>query len=109
MKAYVGAGWYIWHLTDRNVQLRKSDPVYRKLTGLDGFVNYSVQPGYDKGQMLDEAMEKAKAEDERLSFLVAQDIIPRGSRVQTYQMQAHRLNRAFRTAEDASVIGRKSL
>ena len=109
MKAYVGAGWYIWHITDRNVQLRKSDPIYRKLTGLDGFVNYSAQPGYDTGRMLDEAIEKAKAEDEKLAFLVAQDIIPRGSKVQTYQMQAHRLNKGFRTPEDASVIGRKAL
>jgi hypothetical protein len=109
MKAYVGAGWYIWHITDRNVQLRKSDPIYRKLTGLDGFVNYSAQPGYDKGQMLDEAIQKAKAEDEKLAFLVAQDIIPRGSKVQNYQMKAHRLNKGFRTPEDASVIGRKAL
>lgn len=109
MRAYVGAGWYIWHITDRNVQLRKSDPVYRKLTGLDGFVNYSGQPGYSRSQMLDEAIQKAKETDEKLSFLVAQDIIPRGSKVQTYQMQAHRLNKGFRTPEDASVIGRKSL
>ena len=109
MKAYVGAGWYIWHLTDRNVQLRKDDPVYRKLTGLDGYVNYMAQPGYDKGQMIEEAMQKAKEQDEQLCYLVAKEIIPRGSKVQTYQMKAHRINRAFQTPEDASVIGRKRL
>ena len=108
MRAYVGAGWWIYHLTDRNVQLRKSDVTYRAMTGLDGYVNHSVQPGYDRGKMLDEAMEKAKEQDEKLCFLVAQEIIPRGSKVQTYQMKAHRLNKAFRTPEDASVIGRKS-
>lgn len=108
MNAYVGAGWYVWHLTDRNVQLRKSDPIYRKLTGLDGFVNHMVQPGYDRELMVNEAIQKAKEQDEKLCFLVAQDIIPRGSKVQTYQMQAHRLNRGFRTPEDASVIGRRA-
>jgi hypothetical protein len=108
MNAYVGSGWYIWHLTDRNVQLRKSDPIYRKLTGLDGYVNYSAQPGYDTGRMLDEAIAKCKESDEKLAFLVAQEIIPRGSKVQNYQLTQHKLNRGFRTPEDASVIGRRA-
>lgn len=109
MRSYVGAGWYVWHKTDRNIQLRKSDPVYRKMTGLDGFVNYMVEPGYPQDKMVDEAIQKAKEQDEKLAFLVAKEIIPRGSKVQTYQMQAHKINRGFRTPEDAAVIGRKAV
>jgi uncharacterized protein YjaZ len=109
MRSYVGGGWYIWHKTERNIQLRKSDAVYRQMTGLDGFVNYMVEPGYPQDKMVDEAIQKAREQDEKLCFLVAKQIIPKGSAVQNYQMKAHRLNRGFRTPEDASVIGRKQI
>lgn len=107
MRSYVGAGWYVWHKTDRNIQLRKSDPIYRQMTGMDGFVNYMVEPGYDPAKMVDEAIQKARETDEKLAFLVAKEIIPKGSKVQTYQMKAVKVNRAFRTPEDSTVIGRR--
>ena len=57
--------------------------------------------------MIDEAIQKAKECDEKLSFLVAKEIIPKGTAVQTYQMKARKINRAFRTPEDSTIIGRK--
>lgn len=106
-RTYVGAGWFIWHRTDRNVALRKECPIYRKITGFDGYVNFAVQPGMSPDEAMQGAIELAQKNDEKVAFLVAQDIIPKASRVQTYQMQAHRLNRAFKTPESPSVIGRK--
>lgn len=107
MRAYIAAGWYIHHLTDHVVTLRKDDYLYRKVTGRDGYVTRKVQKGMTRSECLDLAIKDAQETDEKLAFLVAQDIIPRGSKVQTYQMKAHRLNRAARTDEDESVIGRK--
>ena len=107
MRAYVGAGWYIWHITDHVVTLRKDDYLYRKVTGHDGFVTRKVQKGMTRDECLNLAIRDARETDEKLSFLVAKEIIPRGSKVQTYQMKAHRLNRAARTDEDSRVIGRK--
>ena len=106
-RAYVGAGWYIWHITDHVVTLRKEDYLYRKVTGHDGFVTRKVQKGMTRDECLSLAIKDARENDEKLSFLVAQEIIPRGSKVQTYQMKAHRLNRAARTDEDVRAIGRK--
>jgi hypothetical protein len=107
MRAYVGAGWYIHHLTDRVVALRKEDYLYRKVTGRDGYVTQKVQVGMTRSECLEEAIKNAQKNDEKLAFLVAKEIIPQGSKVQTYQMKAHRLNRCARTDEDESAIGRK--
>jgi hypothetical protein len=107
MRTYVGAGWHIRHLTEHVVDLRKEDYLYRKVTGKDGFVIQKVQKGMTRAECLEEAIKKAIATDEKLAFLVAKEIIPQGSKVQTYQMQAHRLNRCARTDEDEAVIGRK--
>lgn len=106
-RAYVGAGWYIWHITDHVVTLRKEDYLYRKVTGHDGFVTRKVQKGMTRDECLSLAIRDAQQTDEKLAFVVAQEIIPRGSKVQTYQMKAHRLNRAARTDEDVRAIGRK--
>jgi hypothetical protein len=109
MRAYVGAGWYIWHITDRNVALRKESVVYRAFcNGKDGYVNVAVQPGMTRTEALEEATKKAIAMDEEIAFRVAKDLIPTASSYQTYEMKAHRLNKAFVTPESPSIIGRKA-
>lgn len=108
MRPYVGAGWYIHHLTDRVVSLRKESEVYRRLTGADGYVTTAVQPELTRDECFEQAVKKAQAMDEQVSFMVAQDIIPKASALQTYHMKANRLNQAFKTPEHQSVIGRKS-
>jgi hypothetical protein len=108
MKAYVGAGWYIWHITDRNVSLRKDSAVYRAFcNGKDGFVNQAVQPGMTRAECLEEATKKAIAMDEQLAFRVAEDLIPRASAYQTYELKSHRISKPFVTPESPSIIGRK--
>jgi hypothetical protein len=108
MKPYVGAGWYIWHITDRNVELRKDSPVYRRFcNGKDGYVKKAVEPGMTRAECLEEAIKRALQMDEMLAYRVAKELIPTASAYQTYEMKAHRLNKVFKTPEDASVIGRK--
>jgi hypothetical protein len=109
MRPYVGAGWYIHHLTDRVVSLRKDSQIYRDLTGADGYVTTAVQPELTRDECLQQAIKKALAMDEELSFRVAKQLIPKASALQTYHMKANRLNKAFKTPEHQSVIGRKAV
>lgn len=106
-KPYVGAGWYIWHLTDRNVALRKESHIYRAFTGKDGFVNLAVEPGMSRAEALEEATKLAIRNDEDIAFRLARQLIPRASALQTYEMKAHRISKPFITPESPSIIGRK--
>ena len=108
MRQYVGAGWYVWHRTERTIELRKTDPVYWRLTGADGFVRHRIEPGLvDTDALIDGAIKKAIELDEQVSYRVAEQLIPKASAVQAYRMRAHRYRKAFGTPEDESMIGRK--
>ncbi len=106
-REYVGAGWYVWHQTDRNIELRKEDAIYRKITGKDGYVKMGGDPGMSREEIKQRAILRAQQNDEKLAMLVAQDIIPKASQLQTYEMKAHKLNKVYKTPESPTIIGRK--
>lgn len=93
MSVVLGAGWELTHMTDRVLELRKTCPVYRRLTGRDGYVRVRAEPGMDRQQLLHEAMEAAQRNDAALSDRVTRQILP--SAVKRYQMQQHRLASTF--------------
>ena len=53
VRVNVGAGWHIHHLTDRVVELRKEDAVYRRFTNRDGYVRVRIEPQMTRQQALD--------------------------------------------------------
>lgn len=107
MRAYVGAGWHIHHITDRVVELRKDDHAYRRLTGADGFVKMRVEPGMTRATALEKAVEAAQKCDEELSFRVAKQLIPKPRNVGKYRMELHRMEKAFGIGnEDEKYVGR---
>jgi hypothetical protein len=108
-RKYLGGGWYVWHQTDRNIELRKDDVIYRKLTGKDGYVKMGAEPGMSREQLEERALTRAIQNDEKAAMLVAQEIIPRASQLQTYEMKAHQLNKVFKTPESPTIIGRKKV
>jgi hypothetical protein len=107
MKAYVGGGWAITHLTDRTVELRKDDHAYRRLTGRDGYVRVRAEPGMDRTQMLAKAMQTANETDTALAFRVANDLIPRGKALSEYRAKQRQLAGGFATPEEPELIGAK--
>lgn len=108
MRVSLAAGWRITHLTDRCLELTKDDYAYRRLTGgRDGFVRVRAEPGMDRAAMFAKAEQMARANDEALTFRVANDLIPRDSALRRYRRQQRQLATAFGTPEDAEIIGRK--
>lgn len=125
MGAYLGAGWSIVHLTDRCIELRKPDALYRRFTGRDGYVRVRGELGMDRNALIERAMTVAMQSDERLALTFGTAIIPRltaavgtGLRVQMEPTRAtvtggakiisladhrelqRRLSRTFATPED---------
>lgn len=107
MRAYVGAGWTIHHLTDRVVELRKDDPVYRRFTGRDGFVRVRIDLEMTRAQALEKAIEFAQKNDELLALRVSKQLIPRKHALAAYQGKSVQMERAFATPEDTELIGVK--
>lgn len=105
MKAHVGSGWAIVHLTDRVVELRKDDHAYRKLTGRDGFVRCRAEPGMDRQMIINRAIKQALRSDAELAHRLAADVIPTARGVRQYQDKLRRLAVKFATPEDQEVIG----
>ena len=93
MAVVLGAGWELTHATDRVLELRKACPVYRRLTGRDGYVRLRAEPGMDRQQLLNDAMDQAKRNDAAMSDLVVRQILP--SSVKRYQMQQRSLASTF--------------
>lgn len=107
MKAYVGGGWAIHHLTDRVVELRKDDYGYRRLTGRDGYVRIRAEPGMDRQAILNKAIVMAKRNDEELALRIGKRLAPSLQSLADYTGKSVRVTQAFRTAEDADRIGVK--
>jgi hypothetical protein len=107
MRPYVGAGWYIAHITDRVVELRKESYAYRRLTGVDGFVRCRGEPGLDRQQLLQRAVTQAVKSDEALAHLLAADVMPTAKGVSKYRRQLQALAHKFGTGQESQAIGVK--
>lgn len=105
MSVHLGAGWHLVHLTDREVHLRKDDPVYRRLTGCDGWVEACGEPGMDRQALINTAVALAKEQDERLAQRVSEQLMLRNPG--PYLRRQRQLSMAFRTPEAPQVIGVK--
>lgn len=101
----IGNGWWLFHVTDRSVELRKNDATYRRLTGRDGYVRVRGEPGMDRQELINRAVDMAKECDASLAELVAAELMPRN--VGQYQIRQRELSTAFGTPEDPEIIGRK--
>ncbi len=99
----LGAGWRLVHLSDRTIELRKDDAIYRKVVGRDGYVRLRSEPGVSRETMLTKAVEMAQRNDARLAEIVARQIVPR--RLGGYQMRQQGLAHAFGTPEEPEIIG----
>jgi hypothetical protein len=109
MKAYVGGGWAITHLTDRVVELRKSDWAYRRMTDRDGIVRVRAEPGMDRQQMIQKAIETAHANDAEIALRVAKQLAPSKQALASFMGKQVRITQAFQTPEDPGIIGRKGV
>ena len=107
MRVHLGAGWTIWHLTERVVELRKDDHAYRRFTGRDGYVRFRVEPGTNRDALLTGALVQAMRQDELLAERVARQLLPAGRALERYRAEQRRLALAFGTPEDEARIGRK--
>jgi hypothetical protein len=107
MKAAVGGGWVITHLTDRVVILRKDDVAYRRLTGDDGIVVCRSQPGMDRQEMISQAVKQARKSDAELANKAASDVLPTGRQWQDYRDKIRALRGITVTPEEPEVIGVK--
>src|SRR5215218_2043889 len=93
MGVTLGAGWTLFHLTDRVVELRKDDWTYRRYTGRDGYVKLRGEPGLDRNELLNKAIALAKRNDEELATKVSKQLVPR--RLGGYQLQQQQLAHVF--------------
>lgn len=103
----IGAGWTIHHLTDRVIELRKDSYEYRRLTGRDGFVRVRAEPGMDRAQIIDRAIQQARKSDDALSFRLANDLMPTARGAGKYRDTLRKLTNRFATPEDPELIGVK--
>lgn len=101
------AGWRIHHLTERNVELRKDCPMYRKYTGQDGVVHVRAEPGMDRAKMIDRAYTLAEEADADLSQKMARELMPTGRQWAEYRRKCRQLAHAFGTGQESAIIGRK--
>lgn len=95
MTAEVGAGWTIHHLTDRVVELRKDDPVYRRFTGRDGYVRTRAEPGMDRHMMVERAIKTAQRTDAELGRRVAKQLMPSVDALTRFRVKQRRMAWAF--------------
>ena len=101
------ANWTIHHITERDVELRKDCPVWRKYTGQDGVVHVRAEPGMDRAKMIDRAYTMAEQADADLSQKVAKELMPTGRQWAAYRQKCRQMATTFGTGEERHVIGRK--
>lgn len=107
MKAYIGNGWSITHLTDRVCELKKDDYSYRKITGADGFVRVRADQDVPRYDLIERAIERARQSDIELAMRIGYDIIPTARNVGKYRELLRSLHKKFATPEDPEIIGVK--
>jgi hypothetical protein len=101
------ANWTIHHITERDVELRKDDPAWRKYTDQDGVVHVRAEPGMDRAKMIDRAYTLAEEADAMLSQKLAKELMPTGKQWSEYRRKSRQMAKVFGTGEERSVIGRK--
>jgi hypothetical protein len=101
------ANWTIHHITERDVELRKDDPAWRKYTGQDGVVHVRAEPGMDRAKMLDRAYTLAEQADADLSQRLAKELMPTGRQWADYRRKCRQMKQVFETGEERYAIGRK--
>lgn len=107
MRVRVAAGWDIHHVTDRVVELKKECPIYRKVTGRDGYVLVRVEPQMTRDEAITRAVEIAEQNDAALGLKVAKQLMPSAVSLARYHTRQRQLATVFGTPEDAAMIGRK--
>lgn len=107
MKAYIGNGWAITHLTDRVCEMKKDDYAYRRITGEDGFVRVRSDQDVSRYDLIQYAIERAKRSDIELALRIGYDIIPTAKDIGKYRGVISRLRDKFATPEDPEIIGVK--
>ena len=107
MKAHIGGGWCITHLTDRVCEMTRDDVAYRSVTGQDGFVRVRAEPGMDRQQMIERGLEQARKSDDKLSLILAEKPMPNAKGVGKYRDQVKALSSKFTTGEESHLIGVK--
>ena len=95
MRVAVGAGWHLYHLTDRCVELRKDDPVYRRFTGRDGYVKTRIEPQETRQHALERAVRMARQNDELLALRVGKQLLPSKAALAAYTGRQLRMVPAF--------------
>jgi hypothetical protein len=107
MRAQIGGGWAIHHLTDRVIELRKDDYAYRRFTERDGYVRVRAEPGMDRQQMVNKAIEMAKRNDAELALRIGKRLAPSLQSLADYTNKQVQMNRVFSTPEEPGRIGVK--
>lgn len=107
MRVHVGNGWSIVHLTDRVIELTKDDYVYRRITGADGFVRVRAEPGFNRNDLVNRAIQQTQRCDEDLSYRLAADVFPSARGSAQYRDKLRALRAKFETPEDSRIIGVK--
>jgi len=109
MRAYIGDGWYVYHVTDRVIEFRKDSYEYRRFTGRDGTVRVRAEPGLDRAKMVERAIVLAKQSDAELSHRILEALIPTDPALRRYRAQSRKFAGIFGTREEPEFIGRKGV
>lgn len=107
MRVRVAPGWDLHHVTDRVVELRKDDPIYRRFTGKDGYVLVRIEPQMTRDQAITKAVQIAERNDAALGLKVAKQLMPSAVTLARYRNRQRQLATVFGTPEDEARIGRK--
>jgi hypothetical protein len=107
MRQYVGGGWYVHHLTDRVLEIRKDDHVYRRFTGNDGFVRVRGEPGIERAVLVERALSEANKCDMAMAFRVASELIPTDAALADFAGKVSAIEHKTETGEEPGTIGIK--
>ena len=107
MKVNLGAGWTLYHITDRVVELRKDCPVYRRLLGKDGYVRLRAEPGMDRNALIDKAVQMAQRNDEEVAKRAVKQLMPSVVSLDRYRRRQRELAGTFGVpGEEPELVGR---
>jgi hypothetical protein len=106
MRAYLGNGWTMRHLTDRTIGLVKPSVAYRRVTNRDGWVFVRGEPGIAREVLIEKALRAAQREDAKLAEILGKQLAPDR---RAFDGTLQRITPAFETPEDPARIGRKAV
>lgn len=106
MKAYVGAGWYLYHVSDRVVELRKDSYEYRRFTGRDGYVRTRIDPEMTRSQGIEKALTFAAKNDEALALRLSKRLLPSAHALAEFQGKQVQMARVFGVKDEERKVYR---